>query len=134
MSNTRQHVITRRAAPHTHFNAVLRDYARLGRLFAHDGAWEGKQIIPAQWMIEATTVRASDTYLAPARAGPGSLGYGYLVWLLPGTRRRFAFISDYGQRIFVDPGSKLVMVRRHRQNQGALQSSSYRRVSLGVFD
>jgi CubicO group peptidase (beta-lactamase class C family) len=96
---------------HTHFNAVLRDYARLGRLFAHDGAWDGKQIVPAQWMIDATTSRASNTYLAPGRADPGSFGYGYLVWLLPGTRRQFAFISDYGQRIFVDPSSKLVMVQ-----------------------
>ena len=50
---------------HHAFNAVLRDYARLGRLFAHDGAWDGKQIIPAQWMIDATTVRPSDAYLAP---------------------------------------------------------------------
>jgi CubicO group peptidase (beta-lactamase class C family) len=96
---------------HTHFNAVLRDYARLGRLFAHDGAWEGKPIIPAQRMIEATTARPSDAFLAPGRNGPGSFGYGYLIWLLPGSRRQFAFISDYGQRILVDPGSKLVLVQ-----------------------
>jgi CubicO group peptidase (beta-lactamase class C family) len=96
---------------HTHFNAVLRDYARLGRLFAHDGAWEGQQIIPAEWMIEATTTRPSDAFLAPGRNGPGSFGYGYLIWLLPGSRRQFAFVSDYGQRILVDPGSKLVMVQ-----------------------
>ena len=31
---------------HAFFNGVLRDYARLGRLLAHDGAWNGKQIIP----------------------------------------------------------------------------------------
>jgi CubicO group peptidase (beta-lactamase class C family) len=30
---------------HGFFNAVLRDYARLGRLLAHDGVWEGRQII-----------------------------------------------------------------------------------------
>jgi CubicO group peptidase (beta-lactamase class C family) len=89
----------------------LRDYARLGRLLAHDGAWEGKQIIPAQWMLEATTVRPSDGYLAPGRTSPNSLGYGYLMWLLPGTRRRFALIGLYGQRICVDPASKLVMVQ-----------------------
>jgi CubicO group peptidase (beta-lactamase class C family) len=49
--------------------------------------------------------------VSPGRTGPGSFGYGYLIWLLPGTRRAFAFISDYGQRIFVDPPSKLVMVQ-----------------------
>ena len=30
-------------------NAVLRDYARFGRLLAHDGAWNGREIIPRQW-------------------------------------------------------------------------------------
>jgi CubicO group peptidase (beta-lactamase class C family) len=96
---------------HGFFNAVLRDYARLGRLLAHDGAWDGKQIIPAQWMIDATTVRVSDAYLVPGRAAPYSPGYGYLVWLLPGTRRQFALIGALGQYIFVDPATKLVMVQ-----------------------
>jgi PAS domain S-box-containing protein len=76
---------------HFGFNAVLRDYARLGRLLAHDGAWQGKQIIRAQWMIDATTVRPSDAYLLPGRAmAPQPFGYGYLLWLLPGQRRQFA--------------------------------------------
>jgi CubicO group peptidase (beta-lactamase class C family) len=95
---------------HFGFNAVLRDYARLGRLLAHDGAWDGKQIIPAQWMIEATTVRPSDGYLLPGRAMP-DFGYGYFLWLLPGKRREFAFSGDLGQRVCVDPTSKLVMVQ-----------------------
>jgi len=101
---------------HHGFNAVLRDYARLGRLLAHDGAWEGKQIIPAQWMLEATTTRPSDAYLAPGRTGPQSFGYGYLMWLLPGTRRQFTPIGFYGQRILVDPASKLVMVQTALDN------------------
>jgi CubicO group peptidase (beta-lactamase class C family) len=95
---------------HFGFNAVLRDYARLGRLLAHDGAWDGKQIIPAQWMIEATTVRPSDAYLLPGKAMP-DFGYGYFLWLLPGKRREFAFFGDRGQRVCVDPTSKLVMVQ-----------------------
>lgn len=95
---------------HFAFNAVLRDYARVGRLLAHDGAWEGKQIIPAQWMVDATTVRPSDAYLLPGKATP-TFGYGYLLWLLPGARRQFALFGDFGQRICVDPASKLVMVQ-----------------------
>ena len=101
---------------HCCFNAVLRDYARLGRLLAHDGAWEGKQIIPAQWMLEATTTRPSDAYLAPGRTAPDSLGYGYLMWLLPGPRRQFTPIGFLGQRILVDPASKLVMAQTALDN------------------
>lgn len=95
---------------HGFFNAVLRDYARLGRLLAHDGVWNDRQVIPAAWMIEATTLRASDGYLEPGRAGP-AFGYGYLLWLLPGPRRQFALLGAYGQRICVDPASRLVLVQ-----------------------
>jgi CubicO group peptidase (beta-lactamase class C family) len=95
---------------HFAFNAVLRDYARLGRLLAHDGAWDGRQIIPASWMIEATTTRSSDAYLAPGKAMK-DFGYGYLLWLLAGKRRQFAMVGDLGQRVCVDPASKLVMVQ-----------------------
>jgi CubicO group peptidase (beta-lactamase class C family) len=94
---------------HFGFNAVLRDYARLGRLLACDGAWEGKRIVPAQWMIDATTVRASDAFLLPGRATK-KFGYGYLLWLFPGERRQFALLGYKGQYLCVDPASKLVMV------------------------
>jgi len=91
------------------FNATLRDYARLGRLLAHDGAWEGRQLIPRQWMLDATTVKPADGYLAPGIANP-YFGYGYQVWIFPGEQRRFALFGIRGQTILVDPASKLVMV------------------------
>ena len=95
---------------HGFFNAVLRDYARLGRLLVHDGVWEGRQIIPAQYLIDATTTRPSDPYLAPGKA-MSNFGYGYFLWLLPGNRRQFALVGDNGHRIRVDPTSKLVLVQ-----------------------
>jgi CubicO group peptidase (beta-lactamase class C family) len=103
---------------HFGFNAVLRDYARLGRLLAHDGAWEGKQIVPAQWMIDATTVRASDRYLLPGRATK-RFGYGYLLWLFPGDRRQFALVGYKGQYVCVDPISRVVMVQTAVESPGA---------------
>jgi CubicO group peptidase (beta-lactamase class C family) len=60
-------------------------------------------------MLDATTVCTSDSYLAPGTAMP-YFGYGYLLWLLPGPRRQFAMVGDLGQRIIIDPPSKLVMV------------------------
>jgi len=103
---------------HFGFNAVLRDYARLGRLLAHDGAWEGRQIIPSQWMIDATTVRPSEAYLSPGRA-MSMFGYGYLLWLFPGNRRQFALVGYKGQYICIDPISKLVMVQTAVEAPGA---------------
>jgi len=102
---------------HCCFNAVLRDYARLGRLLAHDGLWEGRQIIPAQYIIEATTVRPSDAYLAPGKADP-KFGYGYFFWLLPGARRQFALAGANGQCICIDPASKVIMVQTAVDNMG----------------
>jgi CubicO group peptidase (beta-lactamase class C family) len=88
---------------------VLRDYARLGLLLAHEGNWRGRQIIPAAWVMEATTTRADQAHLRAGVATPFAC-YGYQTWILPGERRMFLFSGIRGQRIYVDPRSKLVMV------------------------
>jgi CubicO group peptidase (beta-lactamase class C family) len=88
------------------FNAILRDYARFGRLLAQGGVWQGRQIIPRQWIMDATT--RPDPALDAT--GPAPWGYGYLTWLLPGLRHGFALEGVHGQRIFVDPQSGLVLV------------------------
>ena len=90
-------------------NAVLRDWARLGLLLAHDGRWRGRQLIPAEWVQAATTVAAGQDHLRPRVATP-FFGYGYQVWIAPGERRVFALLGVRGQSIYVDPASRLVMV------------------------
>ena len=90
-------------------NAVLRDYARLGLLLANDGNWRGRQIIPAAWVQDATSVRADQPHLRPRTATP-FFGYGYQTWIFPGDRRMFAFLGVRGQTIYVDPASRLVLV------------------------
>ena len=84
-----------------------RHSGRLGRLLAHDGAWNGEQIIPRDWVLAATSPSAP--FLRPG-AGPGYYRYGYQVWLLPGARRQFVLIGIHGQMLYVDPTSKLVLV------------------------
>jgi CubicO group peptidase (beta-lactamase class C family) len=92
------------------FSATLRDYGRIGRLLAWDGAWNGKQLLPRAWMLDATTVRTEDKQVAPGTAAH-YYGYGYQLWILPGERRMFALIGAQGQYVFVDPTSKLVLVQ-----------------------
>jgi CubicO group peptidase (beta-lactamase class C family) len=114
---------TRHEVTYCCFNAVLRDYARLGRLLAHDGAWEGRQLIPRQWLLHATT---ADGYLAPV-VGEVDLyfGYGYQVWILPGKQRGFVLMGIRGQTIWVDPTSKLVMVHTAvRKNPSASEAEA----------
>lgn len=96
-------------APFCCISATLRDWARFALLLAHDGRWNGRQIIPRQWLIDATTVTSPDSYLAPGRATP-YYGYGYQLWILPGPRRQFALLGLHGQAIFVDPRAKLILV------------------------
>ncbi|OJW24112.1 MAG: hypothetical protein BGO51_07275 [Rhodospirillales bacterium 69-11] len=53
-------------------SATLRDWARFGLLLARDGAWNGRQIIPREW-VQAATGPQPD-FLAP---GVASRFYGY---------------------------------------------------------
>jgi CubicO group peptidase (beta-lactamase class C family) len=95
------------------FNATAQDYARLGILLANDGMRPDRpdlgEILPKDFLIEATDWRRHPEAFAPRKATP-YYGYGYQVWTFPGTKRRFALLGVYGQSIFVDPAQKLVMV------------------------
>ena len=90
------------------FNAILRDYGRLGILLANDGEAGGKQIIPKNYLLDATDWHRQPEAFQPYKATP-YFGYGYQFWF-PGEKRRFALLGVYGQSIFVDPELKLVLV------------------------
>jgi len=90
-------------------NATLRDWARVARLLASDGV-NGRQIIPRQWLLDATTIHSGDSELAPGKPSD-RFGYGYQIWILPGRRRMFALLGADGQFVLVDPSSKLFLVQ-----------------------
>jgi CubicO group peptidase (beta-lactamase class C family) len=91
------------------FNATLHDYGRLGMLLADDGMAGGKQIVPKDYLLDATDWHRQPAAFAPRKATP-YFGYGYQFWLFPSEKRRFALLGVYGQSVFVDPELKLVMV------------------------
>ena len=91
------------------FNATLRDYGRLGMLLADDGAAGGKQIVPKDYLLDATDWHRQPQAFAPGKA-TSYFGYGYQFWHFPGEKRRFALLGVHGQGIFIDPELKLVMV------------------------
>lgn len=54
------------------FEMSTRDMARFGLLFLNKGEWDGRQIIPADWIEESTTSWSD--------SGDNG-GYGYLWWI-----------------------------------------------------
>lgn len=85
-----------------------RDMAKFGYLYLNNGQWDGRQIIPQDWVEESTTkqIQASDTN-----------DYGYLFWLE--TVHDSVKNVDYdtyradgagGQKIFVVPDLDIVVV------------------------
>ena len=88
-------------------NATLRDWGRLGLLLANDGAMNGRQIVPAEWVRHMTTPEAP--YLQVGVATKFN-GYGYQTWLIDPSKRYFALLGVRGQGVFVDPETKTVVV------------------------
>lgn len=91
-----------------------RDHALVGRLMLQDGAWEGRQIISADWMR------------ACRAACPVNPGYGYLWWLngqgqvAPAASQEAVFAIGVGANvIWVEPSRGMVVVARWLE-KGAL--------------
>jgi CubicO group peptidase (beta-lactamase class C family) len=91
------------------FNAILRDWGRLGRLLALDGRLNGQEIIPRAYLMDATDAERQPPAFRPRQATPGP-GYGYQFWILSLRERTFALMGAHGQATFVQPASGIVMV------------------------
>jgi len=94
------------------FNAVLRDFGRLGYALANDGSVMGRQVIEKEFLLRMTDGSKQPQAFRPKNATP-YFGYGFQVWLMdsPTGKRRFLLAGIYGQAIFVDPENRLVMVQ-----------------------
>ena len=53
------------------FRISTRDLARFGQLYLQEGRWDGRQLLPADWVKESTRPHTDD--------GDGT-GYGYMWW------------------------------------------------------
>lgn len=92
------------------FNASLRDWARLGHMLARDGKVGDTQVIPKDYLLDATDPARQPDAFKPYRATP-SAGYGFQFWLLPHKERSFGMQGVHGQTVFVQPATGIVMVQ-----------------------
>lgn len=84
-------------------NLTTRDYARFGLMIAQGGQWQGRQIVPADWIAAST--------IASAPTAPGKIRYGYQWWIPKGAAGGiFMARGIYGQYIYIDQPRDVVIV------------------------
>ncbi|WP_300037952.1 serine hydrolase [uncultured Roseobacter sp.] len=84
-------------------NMTTRDYARFGQMYLQQGEWQGRQIVPADWIVTATT--------ATAPTDPDQMGYGYQWWMPRDARpREYMGRGVYGQYLYINEPAGVVIV------------------------
>lgn len=89
-------------------NITLRDYAKLGQLYLQKGEWQGQQLLPADWVQEST--KRPEPWLTAGHGYP-ERGYGYHWWVPKDPDQEFFANGIWGQHIFVDEKSGIVIVK-----------------------
>ncbi|WP_191859231.1 serine hydrolase domain-containing protein [Hanstruepera ponticola] len=119
--------------PAYHFYLSTRDMARLGYLMLRKGNWNGKQIIPENW-IDKTTTEVSKTSYSLFK------GYSYMWWLHIDSdykllKGAYTAAGAYGQYITVIP--ELDMVIAHKTKavyQRSTQIPEYERFIIKLIE
>jgi CubicO group peptidase (beta-lactamase class C family) len=120
-------------------NATARDMARLGWLWRNGGRWHDQQVIPEDWLREATQTAP----MIEANCPPDQWKYGYGFWtndhgqLWPSLPRDAFAASGAGhQHIWVCPGLDLVVVQSPGQweNQAENDTGLLKRIVDAVAD
>ena len=100
---------------------TARELARIGQLMLDEGRWQGRQLLPAQW------VAFNRTPFDKAAAEPGEPLPGGHWWLNSASAwpdaptDTFAALGHWGQALYVLPQEKLVVVRYADDRDGSFQ-------------
>jgi CubicO group peptidase (beta-lactamase class C family) len=90
-----------------------RDLAKFGSLFLHGGKWNGKQVIPTDW-VELSTKRHFRFRPRTGIDAGGEFGYSYFWWYncfpsSAGLVEARTAVGNGQQRVFVLPGLDMVV-------------------------
>jgi hypothetical protein len=79
------------------------DMAKLGQLYLNKGIFDGKQILPAEWVAEATKAQI-------ATGKEASPGYGFQLWTNAAREGAYTFNGMLGQNVYVYPDIDMMIV------------------------
>jgi len=102
-----------------------RDLAKIGSLILHNGAWNNRQIVPAEWIQLAVHNHVTESI----NGARGTFGYGFQWW--PGrsnsipSYRIIAGFGNGGQQLLIIPEHHLVVT---------VFAGNYNRYRQGLFN
>ncbi|HMR20317.1 MAG TPA: serine hydrolase [Sphingobacterium sp.] len=100
-------------------NARARDFAKIGRLYLHQGNWNGIQIVSQNWVSESTKVDTTDN----------SKWYYQHQWWLPSKEGDYLANGHLGQYIYVHPDKNLIIVRLGKKEGNVKWQSIFRNLA-----
>jgi CubicO group peptidase (beta-lactamase class C family) len=116
--------LTRSMHPAYHMHLSTRDMARIGYLMLREGEWDGRQVVPGEWVRESTRLVTPRADLNPESRRIPPFGYGYLWWVFDDAGLGPEFDGAYvahgmlGQHILVVPALGLVIAHKTRPGEG----------------
>ena len=86
-----------------------RDLAKIGSVYLHNGRWNGRQIVPQEW-VKRSMERHVDA-IATVWSDGGTYGYGYQWWhaSYPQGYTVVEAVGNGNQRVFVIPEERIVV-------------------------
>lgn len=114
-------------------NVTMRDYAKLGQLYLHNGQLNGNKILSRDWIRAAITPDAP--HLQPGDHGMSSnhYGYGFQWWIPGGDEGDFFAAGIYNQYIYVQPKKDLVIVKLTANHHFKTEGSVTKDVHLAML-
>lgn len=106
---------------------TARDYAKLGELYRLEGVWNGKRILPAKFIHDATHWDAPHVQPGQVRTATGArpVGYGYQWWLINPDQGEFYAVGVYNQFIYINRSRGVVAVKLSSNRQFATKADQY---------
>ncbi|MEM1000962.1 MAG: serine hydrolase [Bacteroidota bacterium] len=100
-------------------NATARDFAKFGLLYLNRGQWQGRSVVPEEWVRKSTAIDAAENAWD---------GYQYQWWIVS-KNGDYTAEGHLGQFIYIYPDKDLVIVRLGKNYGGVYWKETFREIA-----